>query len=111
MIELGTLEFKEHGLPTNRLYVNETVNGGVCLIIWNGDIKNHCYLDIEQKGEFLKLFPQITSEIKRLKERNAKLDSFARLMMKTLEQIEECSDIPEHITDSVADILADWSEE
>jgi len=53
----------------------------------------------------------LLAEISSLRERNAKLDRFARLMMKTLEKIEECSDLPEHITDSVADILADWSEE
>ena len=61
--------------------------------------------------ELMALAPAMKEEILQLRAHNAKLDRFARLMMKTLEQIEECSDIPEHITDSAADILADWSEE
>ena len=73
--------------------------------IENPEERALCMEDSEKLSEWA------TAKIKNLQKHNAKLDRFTRMMMKVLEEIEECQGVPDQITDAVADILADWSEE
>lgn len=66
-------------------------------------------LCFEEAAKLIQHAPAMKEEIIQLRDRNAKLDRFARLLMKTIEEIEECSVVPYHISDSIQDILADWS--